>query len=111
MDDDRETFLDRNAFFEGKLEGNNITLRGRFKGDLRAAGVLRIVDGSDIEASVDASRVEIDGHFQGKIQADSLQLFEQGRASGTFRAKTLMVREGAKLDGKLEIGEPAGGKH
>jgi cytoskeletal protein CcmA (bactofilin family) len=69
--------------------------------------VLRIVDGSDIEAKIKANRVEIDGRFQGEVQADSLQLLQRGRASGTFRAKTLTVEEGAKLDGDLEIGEPA----
>ncbi len=105
MDDDKGTILDRNARFEGKLEGSNITLRGRFKGNLRASGVLRIVDGSDIEANIKANRVEIDGRFQGEVQADALQLLEQGRASGTFRAKTLTVKEGATLDGEVEIGE------
>ena len=105
MDDDKETILDRNARFEGKLEGSNITLRGRFKGNLRASGVLRIVDGSDIDAKIKGNRVEIDGRFQGEVQADSLQLLEQGRASGTFRAKTLTVKEGATLDGEVEIGE------
>lgn len=105
MDDDKGTLLDRNARFEGKLEGGNITLRGRFRGDLRASGVLRIVDGSDIEANIKANRVEIDGRFQGEVQADSLQLLEQGRASGTFRAKKLTVKEGATLDGEVEVGE------
>jgi cytoskeletal protein CcmA (bactofilin family) len=75
VDDDKATVLDRNARFEGKLEGSNITLRGRFKGNLRASGVLRIVDGSDIEAKIKANRVEIDGRFQGEVQADSLQLW------------------------------------
>ena len=111
MDDDKDTFLDQNAVCEGKLEGSNITLRGRFKGKLRVSGVLRIADGSDIDATVNAGRVEIDGRFQGDIRADSLQLFAQGRASGKFRAKTLTVKEGAKLDGELEIGEPVGEKN
>ena len=105
MDDDKGTLLDRNARFEGKLEGSDITLRGQFKGNLRASGVLRIADGSNIEANIKANRVEINGRFQGEVQADSLQLLEQGRASGTFRAKTLTVKEGATLDGELEIGE------
>ena len=111
MVDDQETFLDRNAVCEGSLEGSNITLRGRFKGKLRVSGVLRIVEGSDIDATVSAGRVEIDGHFQGDLRADSLQLFEHGRAEGTFRAKTLTVKEGAKLDGELEIGNAEGDRN
>ena len=107
MADVRETFLDQNAVCEGKLEGTHITLRGRFKGTLQVSGVLRIVAGSDIDATVNAGRVEINGRFRGDIHADSLELLEQGRASGTFRSKTLVVREGAKLDGEFEIGEDA----
>jgi cytoskeletal protein CcmA (bactofilin family) len=67
--------------------------------------VLRIVAGSEIEASVTADRVEIDGRFHGDIKADSLRLLERARASGNFRAKTLSVEEGARLDGDLDIGD------
>jgi cytoskeletal protein CcmA (bactofilin family) len=104
MSDDKETFLDQNAVCDGKLEGSHITLRGRFKGELRVSGVLRVLGGSNVDATVTAGRVEIDGRFQGDIRADSLKVFEHGRATGTFRAKTLSVKEGAKLDGKFEIG-------
>ena len=108
MADDKETFLDQNAACTGKLEGSNLTLRGRFKGELRASGLLRLLAGSDTEASVIAGRVELDGHFRGDIQTESLQLLERGRASGTFRAKTLKVEEGALLDGRFEIGPDSG---
>ena len=109
MHDDKETFLGRNAVCEGSLEGNDVTLRGRFKGKLRVSGVLRIIKGSDIDATISAGRVEIDGDFQGDVHADSLELLEHGRARGTFRAKSLKVQEGAKLDGELEIGDGEGG--
>ena len=105
MQDDKGTILDSTATFEGKLVGSNITLRGRFKGHLQASGVLRIVEGSNIEADIKATRVEIGGTFQGEVRTDSLQLLEQGRASGTFRAKKLSVKEGAKLNGDLEVGD------
>jgi len=107
--EDKGTILDSSAFVEGKLEGNNITIKGRFKGDLQVSGVLQIVEGSHIEASIKAKRVVISGDFQGDLQTDSLQLLEQGRASGVFRASKLSVKEGAKLNGELEIGEPGRG--
>jgi cytoskeletal protein CcmA (bactofilin family) len=109
VQEDKGTILDSTATFEGKMVGSDITVRGRFKGDLEASGVLRIVEGSDIEAIIKASRVEISGSFRGEVQTDSLQLLEQGRASGTFRAKKLSVREGAKLNGELEVGDTGGG--
>jgi cytoskeletal protein CcmA (bactofilin family) len=109
VQDDKGTILDSTASFEGKMVGNNITVQGRFKGDIEASGVLRIVEGSDIDANIKAARVEISGSFRGEVQAESLQLLEQGRASGTFRAKKLSVSEGAKLNGELEVGDTAGG--
>ncbi len=105
MQDDKGTILDSTATFEGKLVGSDITLRGRFKGHLEASGVLRILEGSNIEADIQAARVEIGGNFKGEVRTESLQLLEQGRASGTFRASKLSVKEGAKLDGDLEVGE------
>lgn len=105
MHDDKGTILDASSTFEGKLVGSNITLEGRFKGDLQASGVLRIVEGSDIEANIKATRVEISGSFRGEVHAESLQLLEHGKASGTFRAKKLSVREGASLNGDLEVGD------
>ncbi len=105
MHNDKGTVLDSTAVFEGKLVGSDITIQGRFKGDLQASGVLNIVEGSDIEATIKATRVVISGNFRGDVQTDSLQLLEQGRASGNFRASKLSVQEGAKLNGELEIGE------
>lgn len=107
MHNDKGTILDSTAVFEGKLVGSNITIEGRFKGDLKASGVLHIVEGSDIEATIKATRVVISGNFRGDIHTDSLQILEQGRASGNFRASKLNVKEGAKLNGELEIGELA----
>jgi cytoskeletal protein CcmA (bactofilin family) len=107
VQDDKGTILDSTATFEGKMVGSNITVQGRFKGDLEASGVLRIVEGSDIEANIKASRVEISGKFNGEVQTDTLHLLESGCASGTFKAKKLSVTEGAKINGDLEVGDPA----
>ena len=106
MQDDKATILDSTANFEGKMVGSNITVQGRFKGNLEASGILRIVEGSNIDATVKAARVEISGQFTGEIETESLQLLEQARASGTFRATKLSVMEGAKINGDLEVGEP-----
>lgn len=109
MHDNQSTVLDSTASFEGTLVGSDIVLRGKFKGTLQASGTLRIAEGSEIEATVSAARVEIGGNFSGEVQAGSLHLLDKGRAAGSFRAKTLAVAEGARLDGELEIGEAARG--
>ena len=105
MANEQETVLAAKASFDGKLEGANITLQGRFRGDLKASGLVRILEGSDVNAKVEATTVEIGGKFEGDVHAESLRLLGPARASGTFRAKKLSVEEGSQLDGELEIGD------
>lgn len=105
MAHEQETVLAAQASFDGKLEGMNITLQGRFRGDLKASGTVRILEGSDVNAKVEATNVEIGGKFEGDIHAESLRLLRPARATGTFRAKKLTVQEGGQLDGDFEIGE------
>jgi cytoskeletal protein CcmA (bactofilin family) len=102
---DQETILATKASLDGRLEGVNITLQGRFRGDVKASGLVRIAEGSDVDAKVEAPQVEIGGKFHGDIKADILRLLRPARASGTFRAKKLSVEEGGQLDGDFEIGE------
>ena len=105
MSNEQETILAAKASFDGKLEGSDITVQGRFKGDLKASGIVRIKEGSDVDATVRAERVEIGGKFHGEVQASTLHLLGPARASGTFRAKKLSVEEGGQLDGDFEIGD------
>jgi cytoskeletal protein CcmA (bactofilin family) len=103
---DQNTVLAAKASLDGRLEGVNITLEGRFRGDLKATGVVRMMEGSDVDAKVEASQVEIGGKFKGDVKAEILRLRGPGRASGSFRARKLSVEEGGQLDGDFEIGEP-----
>ena len=106
MANDQNTVLAAKASFDGRLEGVNITLEGRFRGDLKATGVVRMMEGSEVDAKVEASQVEIGGKFKGDVKAEILRLLGPGRASGSFRARKLSVEEGGQLDGDFEIGDP-----
>lgn len=105
MANQQDTVLAPHASFDGKLEGSNVTLEGRFRGDLKASGRVTIVEGSDVNANVQAITVEIGGRFEGDVKADSLHLLGPARARGTFRARKLSVEEGGQLEGDFEIGD------
>ena len=106
MANDQQTILSLKANFDGKLEGQDVTLQGRFRGEVKATGCVRISEGSDVDAKVEASEVVIGGRFRGEIKAGTLRLLEPARASGTFRAQKLAVEEGDEIEGDFEIGEP-----
>ncbi len=107
MANEQDTVLAAHASFNGKLEGSNVTLQGRFRGDVKASGRVTIVEGSEVSANVQALTVEIGGRFDGDVQAEALHLLGPARASGKFRAKKLSVEEGGQLDGEFEIGDGA----
>ncbi|MGH9324395.1 MAG: bactofilin family protein [Vicinamibacteria bacterium] len=105
MANNQDTVLAAKSTLDGRLEGVNITLQGRFRGDLKASGLVRIAEGSDVDASVEASLVEIGGKFHGDVKAEILRLLGAARATGSFRARKLSVEEGGQLDGEFEIGD------
>ena len=45
MANDQNTVLAAKSTLDGRLEGVNITLEGRFRGDLKATGVVRMTEG------------------------------------------------------------------
>ena len=53
MVNDQDTILAAKASLDGRLEGVNITVQGRFRGDLKASGVVKMVEGSDVDAKVE----------------------------------------------------------
>jgi cytoskeletal protein CcmA (bactofilin family) len=105
MDGEKGTVIDTDARFEGTLTGKDIRVLGRFKGDIDAKGRLVLGESSYVEAKVLAETAEIAGEFKGEVVADKLILTEKARVSGTFDAKVLTVREGAKMDGTVNAGD------
>jgi cytoskeletal protein CcmA (bactofilin family) len=105
MDGEKGTVIDSDARFEGTLTGKDVRVLGRFKGDIDAKGRLVLGESSQVEAKILAETAEIAGEFKGDIVADKLILMEKARVSGTFDAKVLSVREGARMDGTVNSGE------
>jgi cytoskeletal protein CcmA (bactofilin family) len=105
--DSGETVLAVQSNFEGNLSGKDVTIRGQFKGELKATGSVRILEGASVNGEINAERVEIGGQFQGNVSSKTLRLIGNARATGTFRAELLSVDEGAQLDGEFEVGSSA----
>ena len=90
----------------------------QLEGDLRTSGSLDIaglVNGSvyvseaivtetgSIRGSVEASKLEINGHIQGKIIADSIVIGRTAVIKGdVFFKNTLKTEEGADIDGYIK---------
>ena len=101
------TLVDADADFEGTLRGKDAQVTGRFKGEIAIAGRLAIGEGARVEAKVTADTVEIGGAFKGEVHARAVILLEKARVDGELQAKSLSVRDGALLNGSVNVGGAA----
>jgi len=95
------------AEFSGRMTGADLTVFGRFDGELRLAGRLKIARQGKVEGIVRTAVAEIEGAFEGELYAESLLLAETARVKGTFETKRLAIREGAVVEGAFNRGKAA----
>jgi cytoskeletal protein CcmA (bactofilin family) len=89
--------------FTGRMTGRDLTILGHFEGAVELTGVLRVGRDSVVKAQVRAADVEVEGAFEGEIQADRLAFGESARAKGVFTAGRFSMREGALVDGAVNL--------
>jgi cytoskeletal protein CcmA (bactofilin family) len=90
----------------GKVKGKDLTVLGVVEGEVQLEGRLLVGKGGRVKASVRAGEVEAEGELEGDVRAASLTLSETAKARGTFVAKRLVVKEGARVEGAFNPSEP-----
>ncbi len=111
MEADKPTVVDAEADLEGKLQGKDARILGRFRGEIELTGRLQVGESARVEAKVRSDSAEIAGEYKGEINARSLVLLERARVAGVLAAETLAVRDGAVVNASVAAGRPLrGGK-
>jgi cytoskeletal protein CcmA (bactofilin family) len=100
---DRTAVLVEGSKFSGQVVGKDLTVLGSLEGTVEMKGALRIGPQAHVKATIRAQAVEVNGTFDGEIQATSLAFGENARARGVFRAERLSIREGALVDGAVNL--------
>jgi cytoskeletal protein CcmA (bactofilin family) len=101
------TFVDTDTSIDGKINGKDATIAGKFKGEVHLTGSLVLGPTAAVDATVQAELVEVGGTLSGKLTARKVVLLETARVTGTLDAGQLVVREGAVLNGPVAAGKPA----
>jgi len=93
----------------GEITGTgDLHVAGRMEGKVNLTGTLVVEEGAEVEADVHATAIVVGGQVRGNLMAASrIELLPSGRLHGTCRAGSLVVREGALLNGKVSAGAPA----
>lgn len=108
----REKVIEVDASMQGSLSFKdpvNLRINGRFEGTLDTAGSLIISEGAEVKATIHGELVVIGGSLEGELVATRrLELGPSARVSGKITAPSLIVREGATLNGQIEMARAAG---
>jgi cytoskeletal protein CcmA (bactofilin family) len=89
-------FIDQGSEFEGKLSfKDTVRIDGRFRGEI-----------SSIEATILSKAVSISGTVVGDVVASSkVVLHKTGRIDGNIETDSIVVEEGAIINGELRMGK------
>ena len=100
------TFIDADTSIDGKIQGKDATVAGKFKGEVHLTGSLVLAPSASVDATVQAELVEVGGAFAGKVTARKVIVLETGKVTGTLDAGQLVVKEDAVLNGPVAADKP-----
>lgn len=108
---DAPTVIGPDAAFKGELTfQGSVRIDGKFEGSVNTSGAVLIGQGGKMSAEIKAGSVSIDGDVEGNIEAsERVELNAGGKLVGDLKATKLVVKEGATLVGRLEVGAGAKG--
>ena len=97
------SFIGETLQLEGDLRSSgNLDVAGLINGNVFVSEMVIKEDGS-VRGIIEASRVEINGHVEGKIRADTIVIGKNAIIKGDiFFKNTLKTEEGADIDGYIK---------
>jgi len=95
--------------FKGTIKTeNDIRIAGKTEGEMSSKGKLIVTSGGLVEGGVDATDADIAGEVKGEIRiSKKLTLRKSAVINGDIYAKTLIVEEGAEMNGTCRMGAEA----
>lgn len=100
--------LGKGLVFRGELTGEgDLQVQGQLEGKINVTGTVVILEGASIQADVSASEIVVGGVVRGNLSASGrVEVSSTGHLVGDVRSKVLVVREGAALNGKINVEAP-----
>jgi cytoskeletal protein CcmA (bactofilin family) len=98
------SLIDANSSFDGRFEtAQDLRVEGSASGEIVCRGLLTIERDASVRASIESAEVLVRGRVDGDIVcAGRLIIAATAVVSGTLRAGTLVVEEGATLSGSIQ---------
>jgi cytoskeletal protein CcmA (bactofilin family) len=103
------TVIGQGAKLDGTVvAAGSLRIDGQVKGQINAEGDVMLSSSSQVEADIRAQNVSVAGRFKGAlIVKGKAELTRGGRVDGNVTCKTLVVEEGAILQGQCVMDQQA----
>jgi cytoskeletal protein CcmA (bactofilin family) len=105
---DLSAFIDQGSVFEGKLSfKDTVRIDGQFKGEITSENTLIVGEPGEVEANIRSNTVIVSGAVIGDIAASRrVVLHKTARLQGNVEAASLVIEEGAILNGEITMVRP-----
>ncbi len=100
--------LGKGLILRGELTGEgDLQVQGHLEGTISVTGTVVILEGASIQADVSATDIVVAGVVRGNLMASGkVEISSTGHLMGDVRSKVLIVREGAALNGRINVETP-----
>src|SRR4029079_9453573 len=105
------TFFGPDVVIDGTVSGREaVVIAGTVRGKIQLASDLRIGTAARVEATVHAASVMVEGRLNGDVSADKrIELVASAVVDGNLKAPKIVVAEGARFRGSVDMGSPKPG--
>ncbi|SDB27255.1 protein CcmA, bactofilin family [Desulfonatronum thiosulfatophilum] len=101
--DEINAFLGAGTSYEGKLQfQGSVRIDGNFLGRIDSEGTLIVGQDAKIDGEVNVGSLILSGFLKGQVIADNKVILNKtANMTGTMRTPSLVIEEGAVLDGEV----------
>lgn len=92
----------------GEMMGEgDLHVQGQVEGKINLAGTVVILEGASVQADIAATEIIVAGVVRGNLTASNkVELSPTGYLVGDIRTQALIVREGASVNGRINVETP-----
>jgi cytoskeletal protein CcmA (bactofilin family) len=106
MEGDNKTILGPTLEIEGEIEGEeDLVVQGRVQGKIISKKDLTVDGSGKVEASIVTKNLAVSGNLVGNVEAtERVEVRKEGRMVGDIKAPRVIIADGAKFKGNIEMG-------
>ncbi len=103
------TTISEGTMISGEISGTtDIRIEGDFEGTITISGIVFVGGTGKVRAGIHAATVTVAGRVDGDIFGDqTVELEPTAVVTGNLLAPKILIREGASLQGRVEMASPA----